>query len=438
MHKEFEKHIDQHLSFLKEQKLLVAVSGGIDSVVLVHLLHQLGFEIGLAHCNFKLRGKESDLDAEFVQNLAKDLAIECYTTTFNTKDYASKNGVSIQMAARDLRYDWFKGLLNKHTFNYILTAHHKDDVLETFLINLTRGTGLDGLTGIPEINKYIVRPLLPFSRNQIESFAKENDIKWREDQSNTSTKYIRNKIRHEVIPVLKELNPSLLNSFESTISHLKDSQQIINDSIEQIRNRVSTEEKDRLEIDIEKIKELSNPKIYLYELLKEFGFTEWNDINDLLDAQSGKQLFSHSHRIIKDRTALLVTSILSAKDNISYQIKEEDSAFSMDGLSLHFEVSTKTLAESNQTVVVDKELLKFPLIVRKWQKGDYFCPIGMQGKKKLSKFFKDEKYSLLEKEQIWLLCTADNTIVWIIGKRLDNRFKVTAATTKTLKITLKK
>ncbi len=433
----FKQHINQKFPFLKDAKLLVAISGGIDSVVLSHLLKQLKFDISLAHCNFKLRNNESDLDEIFVKKLAESFNINYFTTSFDTIKYAKKNKISIQMAARKLRYDWFDKILNKNKFNYILTAHQKDDVLETFFINFTRGTGLEGLTGIPEINKNTIRPLLTFTRNEIEEFAQKSNINWREDQSNTSTKYMRNKIRHNIIPILKELNPSLMDSFDKTLEHLKGSSDIINDNILKIKKEATTFKEGVLKIKIEKIKSLSNPKAYLFELLKEYLFTEWNDIVDLLNAQSGKQILSKTHRLLKDREYLLISEINLPENNETYYVNETESFFKTKTLHLKIETLNPNLFESSSKDItnIDKDLLKFPLIVRKWKKGDYFCPVGMQGKKKLSKFFKDEKLSLLEKEKTWLLCTNDNDIIWVIGKRLDNRYKITEKTKHLLKIT---
>ncbi|MCL4124374.1 UNVERIFIED_CONTAM: hypothetical protein GTU68_046541, partial [Idotea baltica] len=234
MQQKLTNHIDKRLPYLRGKKLLIAISGGIDSVVLTHLLSELSFDISLAHCNFKLREKESDLDEAFVIELGKKFNIKTFTTQFETNKFAELKKLSTQIAARELRYSWFKELVKKYKFDYVLTAHHADDNLETFLINLSRGTGLDGLTGIPEKNGTIIRPLLPFSRTEIFNFAKENNIDWREDQSNSSSKYIRNKIRHQVVPVLKEINPSLLESFAKTSKHLKESQEIIEDRIEKV------------------------------------------------------------------------------------------------------------------------------------------------------------------------------------------------------------
>lgn len=452
---QFENYIETQLPFLKEAKLLLAISGGIDSVVLAHLCKQVNLDFALAHCNFNLRGDESDADEDFVLDLAEDLDVEVFVEGFDTDKYAKINKLSTQMAARELRYSWFDDLCNQLGFDYVLTAHHADDNLETFLINLSRGTGLDGLTGIPEFNDYVVRPLLSFSRDDIEAYASENRLKWREDSSNASTKYLRNKYRHEVIPKLKEINPRFLDNFMVTQEHLTEAKTILEDRmdavLEQVVDRISSV---GIYFDVEKISQLSNPKAYLYQLLKNYGFTEWNDLVNLLDAQSGKQLFSETHRLIKDRDTIILTDLLTdvtsnevAEYHIEpvevrsrstvkrFSIEKDQNQFKTPHGILFFDEADAIVKPDQNTIYVDKDLLKYPLTVRKWQEGDYFYPFGMTGKKKLSKFFKDEKLSLLDKEKIWLLCS-NNDIVWVIGKRQDNRFKITNTTKHILKISI--
>jgi tRNA(Ile)-lysidine synthase len=418
----------QNFPFLKEKKLLIAISGGIDSVVLTHLLSALNFNISLAHCNFNLRNTESDLDTVFVKKVAKELKIKCFTTSFETKKIAQENKESTQVTARNLRYNWFQEILEAHNFDYVLTAHHADDNLETFLINLTRGSGLDGFTGIPEINGNIIRPLLKFSRIEILSYAKENKLSWREDKSNAATKYVRNKIRHKILPVLKEINPSLLDTFSKTLENLKESKQLIDDSIEEISKKVILKEHGVVKFRIHEIQQLSNPKAYLYELLKGHNFTEFKDIYNLLAAQSGKQVFSKTHALLKDREFLILSEVAILNEQqktqeLAFHISE-DLCKITDPIQLTFEKVTAQSIQNKSTIYVSKESLTFPLIVRKWQNGDYFYPEGMQGKKKLSKYFKDEKLSLLEKQNTWLLCNADDTIIWIIGMRKDNRYSL--------------
>tara|TARA_R110001606_G_scaffold45951_1_gene118644 strand:+ start:2139 stop:3449 length:1311 start_codon:yes stop_codon:yes gene_type:complete len=436
MVEKLQQHIEHKFSFLKEKKLLIAISGGVDSVVLTHLFHQLNFDISLAHCNFNLRGKESDKDEGFVKNLGKNLDLKTFITSFETEKYAKKNQLSTQVAARDLRYNWFQELTNAHLFDFVITAHHADDNLETFIINLTRGTGLEGFTGIPEINNTIVRPFLIFSRDEIENYATENNIDWREDKSNASTKYVRNKIRHQIVPVLKEINPTLLESFQKTSEHLRESQHIIDESIAGFKKKVvGVLEDGTLKIDIVQIQETTNQKAYVYQLLKDFGFTAWNDVVDLLDAQPGKMVFSKTHRLLKDRDFLLLTEIKNVAKDLDYLIAENTLEITIP-IFLKFEKALNITQTNNKIIFVDLDKIKFPLVLRKWQIGDSFYPTGMQGKKKVSKYFKDEKFSLLEKENTWLLCSND-AIIWIVGKRQDIRFSTNKTTKKVLKISLK-
>jgi tRNA(Ile)-lysidine synthase len=426
MLQKFKEHIHIHFPFLKDQKLLIAVSGGLDSVVLTHLFSELNIPISLAHCNFQLRKKESDLDEEFVKKISQKTSNQIFNIKFKTEEFSKKHKLSTQIAARELRYNWFQELLKQKHLDFVLTAHHADDNLETFLINLTRGTGLDGFTGIPAINGNIVRPLLAFSREEILAYAQTNNIVWREDASNASTKYIRNKIRHQIVPVLKEINPNLLETFARTSANLKESKQIIEDKLADISSEVmETTYSTGLQItkfSIAKINELSNPKAYLYPLLKAYNFTAWNDIYNLLSAQSGKQIFSKTHRLLKDRDFLILSAkILSTASEEKFRV-EKNALEILNPIHLIFEDIHQKSTENKQTIYVDKDVLKYPLIVRKWRNGDYFYPIGMQGKKKLSNYFKDEKFSLFEKEDTWLLCTAENEIIWVINHRQDKRF----------------
>jgi tRNA(Ile)-lysidine synthase len=426
------KHLDNKLPFLKEKKLLLAVSGGIDSMVLVHLCHQLRLDFAVAHCNFQLRGDESDGDEAFVSSEIEKLNGKLFIQKFDTKKVAETEKLSIQLAARKLRYDWFYELLENEKFDFLLTAHHLDDSLETFLINFTRGSGLDGLTGIPEQNDKIVRPLLIFSRKEIETFAQENQIAWREDSSNSSDKYLRNKLRHDVIPILKELNPSLLSSFQNTTNNLKQSQSLVTDASKSVYEKVAIEEENQIIFDLEKLLKYPNHQAYLFTWLSNYCFTDWDAISDLIQAQSGKQIFSNSHVLLKNRNTLLLFPRKENSEEIIYKIEKEQFEVKVP-LKLTFSNQTDTSFQSTNTIFVDEEKLRFPLTIRKWKEGDVFQPFGMNGKKKVSKFFKDEKLSLLEKSNIWLLCSNDK-IVWIIGKRQDERFKITETTTKIIQI----
>ncbi len=445
------RHINSNLSFLKDKKLLVSISGGIDSVVLTTILHKMKFDISLVHCNFMLRGKESNKDELFVKQLAEKMQINCYTEKFDTNKFATENGISTQMAARDLRYVYFDEIVEKNNLDYLITAHQKDDIIETFIINLTRGTGLDGLTGIREVNGNIVRPLLPFTRNEILVYATRNNIQWREDSSNSSIKYVRNKIRHRVVPVLKELNPSLLETFDKTLENLKETRQIVDNCVEEKREIIVKNVKNKMLFNIPELLKLKNPKSYLYEFLKEFGFTEWEDVYNLLNAQTGKQVFSKMHRLIKDRDELILLKIpKETSENESFKIEKSTKKIKYP-LNLKFKIIDVPFDQKNEnnifidelilndknTISIDFEKIQFPLTIRKWEKGDYFYPIGLKGKKKLSKFFKDEKLSISDKENVWLLCSQEK-IIWVIGKRLDDRFKISNSTSKILRIKKKK
>lgn len=436
LHK-FEKHMALCFPFLFKKKLLVAVSGGIDSVVLTHLLIALNnAEVALAHCNFQLRSKESDLDEEFVKTLGNKLKLRTFTIKFNTKQYSKKHKLSTQLSARQLRYDWFEELIEKYNFDYVITAHHADDNLETFLINLSRGTGLEGLTGIPKKNKNIVRPLLIFSRDEISNFAKSNNINWREDVTNSETKYLRNKFRHEIIPKLKEINPNLLDSFCKTISFLNQSKQLVNDRIEEISKEIVSKNGKIIQFNITKIKQLHNPKTYLYELLKNYGFTNWDDVYNLLSAQSGKFLVTKSYRLLKDRDFLLLSQFEGRNDldDVFYITKNYNG-----NLPININIKSSTLLQTIKTknfILVNENLLNYPLILRRWKEGDFFFPLGMKGKKKVSKFFKDERLSLIEKEETWLLCSNKNEIIWIVGMRQDKRFSVNKETKNVIKISI--
>ncbi len=432
----FKNHIQSNFPTLKDQKLLLAISGGIDSKVLLHLFHELNFNISVAHCNFMLREEESDKDEDFVRTTCESLNIPAYIQRFDTNQLALDYKLSIQLAARKIRYEWFSELLKTENLDCVLTAHHLDDEIETFLINLTRGTGLEGLTGIPEVNGNVIRPLLPFSRAEIEEYATENQIKWREDASNASNKYVRNKLRHDVIPILKELNPSFLDTFKKTLNHLKDAQSIVNDGEYIIFKEVVTEKEDgTVFFDLKKLLQIPNYGAYLYQWLKDFGFTAWDDIYALVNAQSGKQIFSENYLILKHRDFLILSAKNEIEDVTSFNVKKGVKEVKYP-LNLAFNKVKKISNPTNTTIFVDENKIIYPLTIRKWEEGDFFHPSGMEGKKKLSKYFKDEKFSLLDKENQWLLCS-ENQIIWVIGKRADSRFIADEHTQLIIKIEIK-
>jgi len=426
-------HLHNNLPFLIKRKLLLAVSGGLDSMVLVHQFKELGYDISIAHCNFNLRDEESDADEQFVRKYAEDNNIKLFVTNFNTRLFAEDTKQSIQIAARQLRYSWFAELLQQNDLDHLLTAHHLDDSTETFLINFTRGTGLEGLTGIPEINDRTVRPLLPFTREEIETYAKNNNIQWREDSSNASNKYLRNKLRHDVVPVLKELNPSFANSFAQTLVHLQQAQSMVQDAVILVYRQVVTEKHNQKHIDVLQLKRLPNYKAYLYQWLTPFGFSAWEDIYNLVNAQSGKFVIAPGYRLFKDRDYLILEPLPTLNDLV-YAIQEGQTEVDyLIRLKLLHVAYMKEISTKN-SIFVDNQLINYPLFLRKWQEGDYFYPFGMSGQKKMvSKYFKDEKFSLSDKENTWLLCS-ENEVIWIVGHRADNRYRVTGNTTQILKI----
>lgn len=429
-----QKHIENTIPFLNQKKLLLAVSGGLDSMVLLHLFQELKFDIAIAHCNFQLRGVESFGDQKFIQDYAEANEIPIFVTQFDTQAFANDYKLSTQVAARELRYNWFYELLEEEKFDYLLTAHHADDSLETFLINFTRGTGLEGLTGIPVQNDKIIRPLLFLSRNEIDGYAKEHGIQWREDSSNASDKYVRNKIRHHLIPILKELNPNFMASFQNTERYLQESLTMVEDAAIMVYQQVANEVEDQIHFDLKQLMKLPNYQSYLYQWLKEFGFTAWEDIYDLVHSQSGKQVFAANFRLLKDRDYLILSPI-DETEEIEFLIDVNTEEVKIP-LKLTFSKAATISVASNTVIFVDADQLVYPLVLRKWKTGDVFSPFGMNGKsKKVSKLFKDEKLSLIEKENTWLLCS-NNQIVWVIGVRADERFRTSNSTKNILRIEL--
>ena len=430
----FRKTIAENLPFLMHSKLLLATSGGLDSMVMTALFKKEEFDIALAHCNFNLRASESDADENFIRKYADGNNIPIFTANFDTVSFASDNKTSIQVAARQLRYLWFEELSKEHGFDYVLTAHHADDNLETFLINLSRGTGLDGLTGIPIQNGNIVRPLLAFTREEIAAFAQENKIEWREDSSNASDKYLRNKLRRDIVPILKELNPRFLESFGETLQYLKQASTMVEDAAKLVYKEVVIEKEDKIIFKIFDLKRLPNFRAYLHHWLRDFGFTAWQDIYDLVDAQTGKQIFSPEYVLLKDREIL----VLQKRQESNF----ETFTIATDLESLKFPINLLFTKVSNigeatvNRIFVDYDKLKYPLQLRKWREGDSFQPFGMIGSKNVSKFFKDEKFSLYDKAEVWILISGDEQIIWIVGNRMDDRFKITSETTNILEIEL--
>lgn len=432
MLQQFQHHLQNQFPFLSEKRLFLAVSGGVDSMVLLHLMHQLHYDIAVLNCNFSLRDAESDGDTAFVKDYCAQREIPFQTITFATAAYATTQKVSIQAAARTLRYEWFGQQLLEQERDYVLTAHHLDDSLETVLINLSRGTGLEGLTGIPAQNDNVIRPLLPFSRQCIEDYAAAVGLQWREDSSNATTKYVRNKLRHDVIPELKALQPQLLDTFQQTLLHLQQAQSLVEDAAQMVYKEIVSGTS-VVQIDLKKLLRYPNYQAYLYQWLNQYGFTAWQDIYNLVHAQSGKQVFSEGFVLLKDRDRFLLSPIAQTASNEVYWIESMEEVVKIP-LNIAICQVADLLDTTPNCIFVDGSKLQFPLTIRKYNAGDWFYPFGMEGKKKLSKYFKDEKMALIDKASVWVLCSQDQ-VVWIINKRMDNRFRVTEETKTIVKIT---
>jgi tRNA(Ile)-lysidine synthase len=432
MFEEFKSHLINELPFLFNNKILIATSSGVDSVVLCTLCNDLGLNFSIAHCNFSLRGEESDEDAEFAKALAKLLNVDFYLKKFNTISYKENRGLSTQMAARELRYKWFDDLLIN--YDCLLTAHHLDDQLETFLINLSRGSGLGGLLGIPIINKKKIRPLLNFSKNQIVNYARENNISWREDSSNLSNDYLRNEIRNNVIPEFKKSAPDLLKKFNKSLNYLKNSKSYIQEKINETSKKIIFDEGHQVKYDIKEILRLDNLKMYLFEFFHKFGFNQLTDIENILNSQSGKQILSKTHRIVKDRGFLILEEI-SNMSFVSIDVRSDTAQVDTIYGSLFFNLSLnfeKSIDPSS--VYVDLGKLVYPLRVEVYSKGMEFIPFGMSGKKSLSKFFKDKKLSIIDKNRSLVLVNGNNELIWVVNQRMDDRYKITESTSRILKI----
>ena len=433
----FIDYIQENQLFNRTDTILVGVSGGTDSVVLLDLLDKAGFSTAIAHCNFRLRGIESDADEGLVGTLALKYDVPFYKTSFDTEEYARENKISVEMAARDLRYQWFEAIRVQHHFNYIAVAHHRDDQLETFFLNLARGTGLTGLTGMRPLNGKIVRPLLFASRAEIEHYRLQNHLEFREDSSNLSLDYQRNKIRHTLLPVMETLNPSFREGLTRTMSYLEDISKICDHAISQSWERVSVRKGDQYLISIAELKLLDPLSTYLFEFLKPFGFnsTVVGDIACALEGISGKQFISQTHRIVHDRETLILTTISPENRQIFY-LEEGKKELAQP---VHLKIEQVVRSEMNKIptsrfeAYIDRDKVQFPLLIRKWQQGDYFKPLGMNGLKKISDFFIDSKLSLPDKEIVWIVANGEQ-VVWIIGHRLDDRYKITDQTETVLKL----
>lgn len=438
----FKKFIREEALCVPDDHILLAVSGGVDSMVMADLFLKANYTVAMAHCNFRLRGAESDSDEAFVRSFAAERDIPLFVESFDTEEYANNQKISLQMAARELRYEWFSRISRDHGFDAIAVAHNLDDVAETVLLNLARGTGLKGLTGIAPKRDRIIRPLLFASREQIMEWARDHNINFREDSSNRLGKYLRNKIRHEILPLFREINPSFLSSLRETTIRLRGIEQFFYHYIEQNRGIFIQKFGDRYVIPIAKLMDSESREAILFELLRPFHFPPQVtfEILEALEASPGKKFFSSSHRLIKDREHLIITPIKDEDKSERYYIDAEIPVITKP-LVMHFTRMTRDsgfiLKPDRNVAYLDSDKIHFPLILRKWRDGDWFIPLGMNGIKKLSDFFIDRKLSIDEKEAVWLLTQGDE-IIWVIGMQIDERFKITPSTKEILKVEMGK
>ena len=410
------QYIDKEDLFSSDSKILVALSGGADSVALLCILHAAGYHCEAAHCNFHLRGEESNRDEQFVRQLCRKYEIRLHTVDFDTTRYAAEKHISIEMAARELRYNWFEEIRNECQADVIAVAHHQDDSVETILLNLIRGTGIIGLLGIRPRNGAIVRPLLCINREEILHYLQSIGQDYVTDSTNLEDEYTRNKIRLNLLPLMQTMNPSVKNSLIETSNYLNDISVIYNRYTEEAKARIVTTEGIRIH---ELLKEPA-PEALLFELLHPLGFNsaQIRDIANSLHGQPGKQFNSKEWRVIKDRELLLLESIRPGnRERLPFQIIKEEKEYTSD-----FQIPRE-----KGIACFDADKLNGEIHYRKWQPGDTFIPFGMKGKKKISDYLTDRKFSISQKERQWVLCCGER-IAWLIGERTDNRFRIDETT----------
>lgn len=419
---------------VEERPVLVGLSGGADSVALLGLLVRLGYPCIAAHCNFHLRGEESLRDERFAEDFAVHvLGVPFYKTDFDTTGYAAERHLSIEMAARELRYEWFERMRLELGAQAIAVAHHRDDSVETLLMNLVRGSGIRGLTGIRPKNGFVVRPLLAVSRQELLQWLAEQSYTYVTDSTNLSDVYTRNFIRLKVLPLLEEINPSVKSSIARTAEHLSAAEAIYLETIRKARQEIVTSDH---RLSIPALMRYPAPETILYELLKPYGFTRLvaDEVFLSLSKESGKLFYAPDYRLVKDREYLLVVPRDQEGKPATYTLEAEEGVWHEPiELSCRKIVLSSgfRLEKDKRTAYLDYDKLRFPLVLRTWQEGDWFVPFGMKGRKKLSDYFSDHKFSRIQKEQTWLLCSG-NDIVWIVGERSDNRFRIDERTKSVL------
>ena len=430
---EFQKYVKDSDLFKDNSTILLTVSGGIDSMCMCDLFLRSGYRVALAHCNFQLRGEDAEKDELFVRAYAKSKNLQLHVIRFETAAYAAANGISIQMAARDLRYKWFEELSVIHGYDKIATAHHLDDQAETFFINLIRGTGLAGLHGILPVSGKLIRPLLFATRKDIEAYFKEHNLENREDLSNNSDKYLRNRLRHNILPLIGDIEPDFVNKLANTTAIIRKGEQIIQSAVDQAKRTLISRSEDFITIDKSQLMCLSPSDYYLYEILKDYGYNyaQVNDIIEAINGTSGKQFFSSEYQLTIGRKSLIVSLTVNKSDIIKYIIGEDfeqiDEPFCLQMKRAHIDMDLFQIPSDRNIACLDSKLVTFPLVLRRWKQGDYFYPLGMDNKKLISDYFIDEKFEVTEKAETWLLLSGDD-VIWIAGHRIDNRYRITNTT----------
>ncbi len=439
----FTANIKFHNLATKDDHILLAISGGADSVCMLDLFVKAGFKVAIAHVNFHLRGEESNRDEAFVRQLAKKYSVDIFVKSFDTKSYAADNHISIEMAARDLRYAEFERLMDNHGFNSTAVAHHIDDAVETFMLNLLRGTGISGLTGMHEKNGRIIRPMLCFTRQEIEDYIKNNDLEYVTDVTNFETEFSRNKIRNCVVPYFEQINPSFRNSFADTFKYMRQVKDIYFEEIERQKHNMLLNDNGCIKIDIDKLLQYPHRQAFMFEILHPYGFNkqQLKQIEESLTGESGKIFTSNTHQLLKDRKYLIINYLGKNKDTSPLLITKDiigkgdlvcgDYKFKIDIIENTPDVNLKC---GNKTAFFDLDKLRFPLEIRHWQKGDTIVPFGRKQPKKLSDIFIDNKLSVIQKERIAIISSGGD-IIWAVEIRAADTCKVTSSTTHILRIT---
>lgn len=443
LQEKFKRYILSNDLFSSKEKLLLAVSGGVDSVVLCELCKQAGFDFIIAHCNFQLRGEESERDEQFVKELGKKYGVEVQLKKFETEKYSAENKLSTQEAARDLRYGWFKELINQSTnqpINHLLTAHHSDDNNETLLMNFFRGTGLHGLTGMPVSNEYIRRPLLEFSKEELIEFAKENKLEYVEDSSNQSSKYTRNFFRNEIIPPISKVYPQVKENLQDNINRFKEIEKLYLFTVEELKKKICKKKGNEIHIPAKQLMAFNN-RALIYEIISSYGFHEKqvDEVIKLASSDSGKyiQAPENTYRIIRHRHWFIISPVKAVdSENIIIEDGEINVQFAVGSLQIKVTTADNCqLPIANSTACLDLKETSFPLLLRKCKTGDYFYPLGMKKKKKLSRFLIDLKLSKTEKEKVWVI-ESGQRIAWVVGYRIDERFKIKDQTKTVLQLSI--